>query len=55
MTERALHAHGRAEYLFDDTEGLPTGEQNPEDETDILDTFFQWNWKVSTVWLKNYA
>jgi len=35
MTERESHEQGRVDDLFADTEGLPTGEQNPEDGTDI--------------------
>src|SRR5437773_12509808 len=37
MTERESHEKGSANDLFADTEGLPTGEQNPEDGTDVHD------------------
>ena len=35
MTERESHEQGRVDDLFSDTDGLPTGEQNPEDVPDI--------------------
>jgi len=35
MTERESHEQGSADDLFSDTDGLPTGEQNPEDVPDV--------------------